>query len=416
VRGFYSAEAHPLYQLGGTPLSDIFISYAKADRNEALKLSAYLESLGYGVWWDRGLQSGDEFRDVIIAGLAKARAVIVIWSPSSIRSDWVRSEAGRAHADRKLIPLRASGIDYKDIPPPFDVLHTEPLGNLETLRAAIIGQLAKPHTPTSAFTSVRAGLKFHALSWFGIFGTAITLFTGLKGVIELADWARWLIDHWVNFAHMVWKYVFGFLGITIPRIQAVTLSFLFFCTAMVVGSRVRPVAGNTPNVSAPKPTIRQILLVIACAPLAFVIVGLIELTVEGQLVKWAGSAIVTLPVSILQYAIAQGAMFETIRRLLKIPAIDAFGMCGLFMAIFFLLFVLPMRDARPSSADSYQFLFMLEMLLLIPIVPPIVMLLVGRPRPLLIRLSLAVVGLVVLLALNKLSTLGLDLRAPKSGP
>jgi hypothetical protein len=67
VRGFYSAEAHPLYQLGGTPLSDIFISYAKADRNEALKLSAYLESLGYGVWWDRGLQSGDEFRDVIIA-------------------------------------------------------------------------------------------------------------------------------------------------------------------------------------------------------------------------------------------------------------------------------------------------------------------------------------------------------------
>ena len=67
MRGFYSAEAHPLYQLGGTPLSDIFISYAKADRNEALKLSAYLESLGYGVWWDRGLQSGDEFRDVIIA-------------------------------------------------------------------------------------------------------------------------------------------------------------------------------------------------------------------------------------------------------------------------------------------------------------------------------------------------------------
>src|SRR5262245_12920533 len=37
--------------------------------------------------------------------LVATRAVITIWSPTSVRSDWVRAEAGRAKADGKLIPL-----------------------------------------------------------------------------------------------------------------------------------------------------------------------------------------------------------------------------------------------------------------------------------------------------------------------
>src|SRR5215831_11771800 len=119
-------------------MADIFISYSKADRAEAVKLSAYLESLGYGVWWDQSLTSRLEYRDAIVAELVRARAAVVIWSPNSVRSDWVRSEAGRAHGDRKLIPVRTAGVDYKGIPPPFDVLHTEPIGNLENLRAAIV--------------------------------------------------------------------------------------------------------------------------------------------------------------------------------------------------------------------------------------------------------------------------------------
>jgi hypothetical protein len=128
-------------------MADIFISYSKADRIDVVKLASFLESQGYSVWWDQALRSGDEFRDVIVGELAKARAVIVLWSPNSIGSDWVRSEAGRAHADRKLIPVRSPEIDYKQIPPPFDVLHTEPLGNVENIHAAVTGQLAKPDTP-----------------------------------------------------------------------------------------------------------------------------------------------------------------------------------------------------------------------------------------------------------------------------
>jgi len=110
------------------PMADIFVSYAKTDRSLASKLVAMLEAEGWKVWWDTSLTIGDDFRNEIMTELGRARAVIVIWTDASIKSDWVRSEAGRAQADRKLIPVKLAHLNYKDLPPPFDVLHTENVG------------------------------------------------------------------------------------------------------------------------------------------------------------------------------------------------------------------------------------------------------------------------------------------------
>jgi len=77
-------------------MADVFISYANADRSLALKLAAMLEAEGWKVWWDTSLTIGDDFRNEIMTELGRARAVIVIWTDASIKSDWVRSEAGRA--------------------------------------------------------------------------------------------------------------------------------------------------------------------------------------------------------------------------------------------------------------------------------------------------------------------------------
>ena len=109
-------------------MADVFISYAKTDRPLASKLAAMLEAEGWKVRWDTSLTIGDDFRNEIMIELGRARAVIAIWTDASIKSDWVRSEAGRAQADRKLIPLKLPNLTYKDLPPPFDVLHTENIG------------------------------------------------------------------------------------------------------------------------------------------------------------------------------------------------------------------------------------------------------------------------------------------------
>jgi TIR domain len=117
-------------------MADIFISYAKADRPLALKLAAMLEAEGWKTWWDTSLTIGDDFRNEIMTELGRARAVIVIWTDASIKSDWVRSEAGRAQADRKLIPVKLPHLVYEDLPPPFDVLHTENIGEDDKIKAA----------------------------------------------------------------------------------------------------------------------------------------------------------------------------------------------------------------------------------------------------------------------------------------
>ena len=72
---------------------------------------------------DRACKSAQKGLELeIMTELGRARAVIVIWTDTSIKSDWVRSEAGRAQADRKLIPVKLEHLTYKDLPPPFDVL------------------------------------------------------------------------------------------------------------------------------------------------------------------------------------------------------------------------------------------------------------------------------------------------------
>jgi hypothetical protein len=46
-------------------MADIFISYSKADRPLALKLSAFLESEGWTVWWDKSLGAANLYRPTL---------------------------------------------------------------------------------------------------------------------------------------------------------------------------------------------------------------------------------------------------------------------------------------------------------------------------------------------------------------
>ncbi len=84
-------------------MTDLFISYARADRERIEPLAEALEREGISVWWDRRLSGGDEFTREIQARLDEARAVLVAWSARSVDSHWVADEAavGRAARSQK---------------------------------------------------------------------------------------------------------------------------------------------------------------------------------------------------------------------------------------------------------------------------------------------------------------------------
>jgi hypothetical protein len=115
----------------------LFISYCREDPQPTRDLAAYLESEGYSVWWDTDLLSGQRFRDVIDRQLDVADAVIVIWTPHSIYSDWVISEADHANRDGKLIPLRTRDLDIWRIPKPYSTYQIDLIDDRAAVLAAV---------------------------------------------------------------------------------------------------------------------------------------------------------------------------------------------------------------------------------------------------------------------------------------
>ena len=216
-------------------MADVFVSYAKTDRSLASKLVAMLEAEGWSVWWDTSLGAADLYRDEIMKQLAAARAVIAIWTPNSIKSDWVRAEAGTAKNEGKLIPVKTPDVAYADIPLPFGEMHTENLEASQLIRAAVVAQLAKPAVEPSAVALLTKGFKYEVLTWVGIVGGALTLFTNLGAVLKLADWARVLVQHWKEWTHAFWLWAFGWLGIHLPPELPPLLSFLSFGSLLAIG-------------------------------------------------------------------------------------------------------------------------------------------------------------------------------------
>jgi len=102
-------------------MADVFVSYARSDKARVAPLVAAIEAKGWSVWWDPEITPGQEFDRQIAAELKIAAAVLVVWTPNSVESRWVRGEA-RDGAERGiLVPVRFEGASL-----PIDVraLHT----------------------------------------------------------------------------------------------------------------------------------------------------------------------------------------------------------------------------------------------------------------------------------------------------
>jgi adenylate cyclase len=105
-------------------MADVFVSYARVDKARVAPIVAAIEAQGWSVWWDPEIAAGQLFDDQIEAQLAAAKCVLVVWTPTSVASRWVRGEAREA-ADRGiLVPVR-----FDDARLPMDVraLHTTDL-------------------------------------------------------------------------------------------------------------------------------------------------------------------------------------------------------------------------------------------------------------------------------------------------
>jgi TolB-like protein len=93
----------------GSELSTIFFSYSRGDRKRAEPIIRLIEQAGHNVWWDGLLEGGERFSRTTEEALERAKAVVVLWSKTSVQSHWVHDEATRGRDRGLLVPLSLDG-------------------------------------------------------------------------------------------------------------------------------------------------------------------------------------------------------------------------------------------------------------------------------------------------------------------
>lgn len=105
-------------------MADVFISYKSEDRAAAKLFAEALTDEGVSVWWDPVLRTGETYDEVIERNLREAALVVVLWSPRSVKSKWVRAEATIGERKGGLMPVL---IETCDRPIAFELVQTADL-------------------------------------------------------------------------------------------------------------------------------------------------------------------------------------------------------------------------------------------------------------------------------------------------
>ena len=167
-------------------MASLFLSYAHDDVDRVEPLAAALEREGHAVWWDRHISGGQEFAEAIELALDSADVVIVCWTSKSVRSPWVRDEAGAGRDSGRLVPVTLDGCQ-----PPlgFRQYQTINLARWDGQRSArgfnllacAVAERSNPaaasHAPISASRSVRR-FPLSPFRWASLAAAAVLLVGG----------------------------------------------------------------------------------------------------------------------------------------------------------------------------------------------------------------------------------------------
>ena len=105
-------------------MPDVFISYSRDDEAVARRVAKALAAAGFDVWWDAELPAHRAYSEVIERNLEEAKAVVVLWSKTAAKSQWVRAEADYARNAGKLVQATVD----RSIPPlPFNQIQSADL-------------------------------------------------------------------------------------------------------------------------------------------------------------------------------------------------------------------------------------------------------------------------------------------------
>ena len=96
--------------------SGVFISYSRKDLEEVKKIKYEIDKeVGIDCWMDLdGIESGEQFEDVIINAIDKSEIVLFMMSANSMQSQWALDELDYAkHEDKRVVLVSIDNAEMK---------------------------------------------------------------------------------------------------------------------------------------------------------------------------------------------------------------------------------------------------------------------------------------------------------------
>ena len=292
-------------------------------------------------------------------------------------------------------------------------MHTENLEASQLIRAAVVAQLAKPAIEPSAVALLTKGFKWELLTWWGIIGGAVTLFVAISATLKLADWARVLVENWNPWTHAFWLWVFGWLGIHLARQMTTMLSFLLFLSLLIICQAIQFKRTTRNQTNGDKYQTKSVQFIswqtlVVLIVMLVVVFGLLDTWIVNFV--WYDVVIFGAIVLTVIYVPPVAIIVLLVRHKLHADVSTV-----LVLVFFVIITVMPIvsyimqHGHRPEPPpDWYPLVFAVVIW-----ISPLILLSVAPAKAVSRRLIFLALGLLLLIALNELSKLGLDVTAPK---
>lgn len=140
-------------------MTQVFISYSRSDMEFVQRLAADLQRAGLDVWWDiSDIQGSDVWERKIQEGLNSSQYIIVVLTPASLESRWVRREY--LSADNKglrIIPLKLKASN--DLP--LTLRDIQPIDSVNRTYADTLSEVLRIINGKAQSSSTKEGDRSH---------------------------------------------------------------------------------------------------------------------------------------------------------------------------------------------------------------------------------------------------------------
>jgi hypothetical protein len=142
----------------------VFLSHANEDRWVAEVIRQKLHELGVEVWLDVfDLPGGASIKERLRHEMHHSDECLVLFSPASRHSDWVRHEVGLAHALGKWTTVLLLHATPQELPEPWRDLKYLSINDFPAYLGQVSARADRPDESTGGWTMHQVAVLFEAV-------------------------------------------------------------------------------------------------------------------------------------------------------------------------------------------------------------------------------------------------------------